>query len=98
DTFALDVGGQFAIGGGEWTVAGIVENPSDLTQDFALVPPMDPAAETVTLLADASADEVQAFRLPSGSGGVEVGERSQNVNVVTAVAVLVISVVALMLV
>ncbi|MPZ98428.1 MAG: FtsX-like permease family protein [Dehalococcoidia bacterium] len=98
DAFALEVGGLFALGGGQWTVVGLVENPGDLNEDFALVAPGDRAAESVTFLVRTDLNDVNAFRIPSQPDGIEVGERSEDVSILSAVAVLVVSVVALMLV
>ena len=39
DTFDAGVGATFALDGVERTVVGVVENPSDLDDEFALLPP-----------------------------------------------------------
>ena len=39
ETLDLDIGATFALDGVERTVVGVVENPSDLDDDFALLAP-----------------------------------------------------------
>jgi putative ABC transport system permease protein len=63
----LELGGTFRLDGPPRRVVGLVENPSDLDAEFALVPPGDGAPTTVTVLTRAPDDRVIAFRAPSGA-------------------------------
>src|SRR5215203_5248353 len=58
----LEIGESVGLDGRRRTVAGIVENPRDLSDEFALVSPSSAAApDNVTVLVDAGADSVDAF-------------------------------------
>jgi putative ABC transport system permease protein len=67
-TFQVGLGGTLTLGGPARTVVGLVENPSDLDDEFALVSPSaaDPPA-SVTMLVLASRERATA--LPGGYGG-----------------------------
>ena len=67
-TFQVGLGGSLALGGPARTVVGLVENPGDLDDDFALLSPSaaDPP-ESVTMLVRASRE--RATTLPGGYGG-----------------------------
>jgi putative ABC transport system permease protein len=66
ETFALDVGASFALDGSARTVVGLVENPSNLNAEFALVlPAAGELPEEVTILVDATDEQVMPFRAPS---------------------------------
>jgi putative ABC transport system permease protein len=68
-TFSVHVGGSWTVAGHTYAVVGTVENPRDLSDQFALVAPGHLAgATTVSVLANASASDVDSFRLPSGTG------------------------------
>jgi putative ABC transport system permease protein len=69
NTFGLHVGGAWNEGGRTWRVVGVVENPLNLLDQFALVAPgaADPP-EQVSVLVDAGQRQLQAFRLPDGNG------------------------------
>jgi len=99
DDFGLDVGASVALDGPTRTVVGVVENPSDLSDEFVLLPPgLDAAQDTVTVLVDASSERVDGFR-PAGGGDREISERaSANEGVLAAVGVLGVATVALVLV
>jgi putative ABC transport system permease protein len=98
DLFDVDIGRSLALDGVQRTVVGIVENPGDLADEFALVPPFQTGeADDVTVLADTSDEQVRDFRLPSGAG-MDVGSRSGNEGVLAAVGVLVVATVGLLLV
>jgi len=63
---SLHIGGSFVLTGVERAVVGVVENPSDLNAEFALIARMhDDRPESVTILVDASDERVFAFRRPS---------------------------------
>src|SRR5918994_2179312 len=58
----LEIGDPMALDGRRRTVVGIVENPGDLSDEFALVPPSSAGApDLVTVLVDADADAVDSF-------------------------------------
>jgi putative ABC transport system permease protein len=58
----LELGKTLALDGRRRTVVGIVENPSDLSDEFALVPPSSAGApDYVTVLVDAGARSVDAW-------------------------------------
>src|SRR5215211_9220629 len=58
----LELGDPLALDGRRRTVVGIVENPRDLSDEFALVSPSSAAApDIVTVLVDAGADSVATF-------------------------------------
>ncbi len=58
----LEIGDPLALDGRRRTVVGIVENPRDLSDEFALVPPSSAGApDHVTVLVDAGADSVDTF-------------------------------------
>jgi putative ABC transport system permease protein len=58
----LEIGETLALDGRRRAVAGIVENPRDLSDEFALVSPASAGApDVVTVLVDASAGSVDAF-------------------------------------
>jgi putative ABC transport system permease protein len=58
----LEIGDPLALDGRRRTVNGIVENPRDLGDEFALVSPSSAGApDEVTVLVDAGADSVGAF-------------------------------------
>jgi putative ABC transport system permease protein len=67
-TFQVRVGGRFALDNRARTVVGLVENPGDLDDEFALMSPShaDPP-ESVTILVRASPE--RAVALPGGYGG-----------------------------
>ena len=58
----LEIGEPLALDGRRRTVVGIVENPRDLSDEFALVSPSSAGApDHVTVLVDADADSVDGF-------------------------------------
>ena len=100
-----DVGATVRIDGRARTVVGVVENPSDLGEEFALVDPADlGATESVTILVGGtgSFDEVAALRelgerhLPNGDITSRQGEEHAASS--AAVAVLGASTIAMVLV
>jgi putative ABC transport system permease protein len=65
----LEIGDPLALDGRRRTVVGIVENPRDLSDEFALVSPSSAGApDEVTVLVDAGADSVGAF-MDTHAGG-----------------------------
>src|SRR5829696_6767388 len=58
----VDIGSSLTLEGQRWTVVGIVENPRDLSEEFALVSPSSAlAADRVAVLVDASEEAVDSF-------------------------------------
>ena len=78
----VELGGTLDLDGRRRTVVGIVENPLDLSDEFALVTPSSAAApQYVTVLVDASEKELRAFAesLPGNrrSGLTGTGSRAE---------------------
>jgi putative ABC transport system permease protein len=68
-TFGLHVGSTWNEGGRTWRVAGLVENPLNLLDQFALVAPGQAVSPTqVSVLFDAGQGRAQAFHLPDETG------------------------------
>ena len=67
----LAIGDTLALDGRRRTVVGMVENPRDLSDEFALVSPSSAGApDELTVLLDAGADAVDAFMDgPAAAGG-----------------------------
>jgi putative ABC transport system permease protein len=68
-TFGLHLGSTWNEGGRNWQVVGLVENPLNLLDQFALVAPgqANPATQ-VSILLNANQGSFNSFRLPSRSG------------------------------
>jgi putative ABC transport system permease protein len=65
----LELGATLALDGRRRTVVGIVENPRDLSDEFALVSPSSAGApELVTVLVDASPGSMDSFMSQNASG------------------------------
>jgi putative ABC transport system permease protein len=68
-TFELHVGSIWPDGSRPLQVVGLVENPLDLQDQFALLAPGQVTGPTsVSILADASQQQMQSFSFPSGAG------------------------------
>jgi len=66
--FDLGVGGSWTVDGRSMRVVGIVENPKDLTDQFALVAPGQiRSPSSLTFLTDGSGSAASNLRLPGGS-------------------------------
>ena len=83
ELLSLKLGEKLVLDGRQRTVVGIVENPRDLGDEFALVSPASAAApHNVTVLVDASAESLRAYAdsLPENgrSGLVQMGARGEN--------------------
>ena len=61
ESLRLEIGSTLALDGRRRTVVGIVENPSKLSDEFALVSPSSASPEVVDLLVDASFAEHDSF-------------------------------------
>jgi putative ABC transport system permease protein len=98
DILRLRIGASLAFDGEPRIVAGIVENPGDLSDEFVLLPPAQHGgADDVTMLVDATDEAVRTVRIPSGAA-VEIGSRLTGADVAAAVSVLVVGTVALLLI
>jgi putative ABC transport system permease protein len=89
-TFGLHVGRAWNRDGRTWRVVGVVENPLNLLDQFALVAPgqANPPAQ-VSILLDASQGQVQAFRLPDDNG-ISISTRGANDRTAAEATVLVL--------
>jgi putative ABC transport system permease protein len=95
----VGVGDAFQLGGASWNVVGLVENPNNLSDEFALVP-VDgaPPFDAMTVLVDdSSEDRVNSFLAPSGASPV-VRSRPGNEEIAAALGALTAGAVALFLV
>jgi putative ABC transport system permease protein len=91
-------GDQVVVEGDTWAVVGLVENPSDLNDEFALVSPnQTESPESVTILVAGSNDQLQSYRPPSGASAIAVS-RPGNEGALAAVGVLIVGTVVLVLV
>jgi putative ABC transport system permease protein len=101
ERFALDIGSSFALGGEAWTVTGLVENPSDLSDEFALLAPSQwEFGQSITFLVDVSSERADSFRPPSEMQfeGNLIGSRPSQEGGFAVVMVLIVAVVALSLI
>lgn len=88
ETFRLHIGGTWDAAGRQLLVVGFVDNPLNLLDQFALVPPGQIASPAqVSVLVSASDSELQSFHLPSGTG---VGTVSRGHQAVAAAQALVL--------
>ena len=77
----LELGNTIDLDGRRRTVVGIVENPGDLSDEFALVAPSSARApDHVTVLFDAGDDAVDAFIADAGDPSALVGSETQESN------------------
>src|SRR5918995_7186491 len=77
----LEIGDPLALDGRRRTVVGIVENPRDLGDEFAVVPPSSAGApDHVTVLVDASDASIESFfrRNESGESALVGSEQREN--------------------
>ncbi len=96
--FALSIGATFDLDRVERTVVGVVENPSDLDDEFAHVTASRASPTFVTVLVDAADELVNDFR-PPGSTSRETSSRGDvPEDVLAAVGVLAAASLALFLV
>jgi putative ABC transport system permease protein len=101
-----DIGASLALDGAERTIVGVVENPSDLDDEFALLPPSAiGSSESLTMLVDTSSERARSFL--SGADGDATGVADNVIysemgdvpeSVLAALVVLVVATVALFLV
>jgi putative ABC transport system permease protein len=92
DTIGLHLGGVWSEGGQSLHVVGLVENPLDLRDQFALLAPgQDPKPTGVAILVNASQQALQSFRLPGGGLGINSrggGNRVTNETIVLVLGTL----------
>jgi putative ABC transport system permease protein len=97
----LEIGEPLALDGRRRRVVGVVENPRDLSDEFALVTPTSARApDEVTVLVEASAGSVDAFArsLDGGSGSAFAGtEERPNDQAASALAMFSVATVFLLL-
>jgi putative ABC transport system permease protein len=94
--FNLQVGGSWVEGGRTLKVVGLVENPLDLLDQFALLPAGQVnSPTTVSVLLDANQQSLDTFRLPSGTG-LTAGSRDAGSRVHNEVLVLLLSTIGLL--
>ncbi len=95
--FSVHVGDPFVANGVTRQVVGLVENPLDLNDEFALVAPgqANPPAQ-VTILFNATGRQIDAFR-PTGNN-VGIGTRSTLNKTATAIVVLALETIGLLFV
>ena len=97
-TFGLHIGSSWVEGGRTLQVVGLVENPLNLQDEFALVAPGQIASPaSVSLLVDAGQNSLQSFRLPSGNG-VGISQRGSSSQTAAEAIVLVMATVGLLFV
>lgn len=96
--FGLQVGSTWPAAGRVWRIVGLVENPLNLLDEFALVAPgQAPAPSNVSVLIDADQNSIQSFRLP-GHNGLDIQSRGTGGKTMAEVLVLVLMSVSLMFV
>jgi len=94
-TLQTRVGAQVEFGGATRTVVGIVENPSDLGDEFALAAPGTVQLESVRVLVNADDEQLRSFRPPATS--IEVGGRAAGEDLIAGLIVLMLATVVLLL-
>jgi putative ABC transport system permease protein len=99
ETSGARVGSTLELDGDAWTVVGIVENPEELDDEFALVAPTAPIRpDTVEVLVDATDEQIRA-RPQSGSDASSFVEgRGTTEKGTAAIAVYLVATVVLLLV
>jgi len=96
-TLQLHVGSRLSLGGQHQTVTGIVENPSDLNDQFVLVSPSDAGPpQSVTVLLNASPASFDAFRAAFRGPLVWQARGASTQAAVAAVAVALVAVLLLL--
>ncbi len=92
------LGDRVDVGRADYEVVGLVENPADLDDEFALVVPGGQAPESITLLVEADREQADRFRpsVTPGQGIIESREATEQAT--AAVGVFVVATVAMVLV
>jgi putative ABC transport system permease protein len=87
DLLGADVGSTVQLRDRSWTVVGLVEDPEDLGDEFALIgAPLDDRPETVAVLVDTTDERIRA-RPGSGRAAETVVDHRGNVEKATAALV-----------
>jgi putative ABC transport system permease protein len=98
-TFKLDLGDRFDRDGRDRTVVGLVENPTDLLDEFALVAPGQAGQpDSVTVLLAADLGRFDAFRVSDGRRASMIDTRQLDDQAFAAATILVLATVGLLLV
>jgi putative ABC transport system permease protein len=98
-TFELEIGDRFDPDGQDRTVVGLVENPTDLLDEFALVAPGQVGPpDSVTILLDVSSEKLDGFRLSDGRRPSMLDTRQRDDQAFAAATILVLATVGLLLV
>ena len=99
DSLSTGLGSTFGVDGTDRVVVGIVENPSALADEFALLAPSALASsESVRMLVDADEDRVAEFRPPDDRGRITASRGEIPEGVLAALSIVVVSMAALFLV
>ena len=100
ETFALDVDSTLTLAGETWMVVGIVENPSDLSDEFALeTASTGRYPQTFTILTNAGRERVESLSSIAGNDvAVTIGTRPVQEAGFAVVIVLIVAAIALLLV
>jgi putative ABC transport system permease protein len=98
-TFKLQIGDRVDRDGHDRTVVGLVENPTDLLDEFALVAPGQAGRpDSVTILLDVSSQRVDTFRLSDGHRPSMLDTRQRDDQAFAAATILALATVGLLLV
>jgi len=98
-TFKLGIGDRFNRDGHDRTVVGLVENPTDLLDEFALTSPGEAGRpDSVTILLETSSAKFDEFRLSDGRRPPMVESRQLDEQAFSAAVMLVLATVGLLLV
>jgi putative ABC transport system permease protein len=98
-TFKLHLGDRLDRDGRDRTVVGLVENPTDLLDEFALVAPGQAGRpDSVTVLLAADPGRFDAFRVSDGRGASMIDTRQLDDQTSAAATILVLATVGLLLV
>ncbi|HTW18778.1 MAG TPA: FtsX-like permease family protein [Mycobacteriales bacterium] len=97
-TFNLSIGSSWRALGRTYRVVGLVENPLNLLDEFAMVAPGQAnPPQSVSILVDASRAQVQDFRLPGGRG-LDISSRGGAGKAASAAIVLILGTLGLLFV
>ncbi len=98
DALGLALGASHPLGAHDRTVVGLVENPSDLSDEFALVSPTDAdAPESASLLVSASDEQLASFEDAVG-GERDIADRGETERATAAAVALGVTTVVLLIV
>jgi putative ABC transport system permease protein len=98
-TFQVGMGDRLALEGGAWTVVGVVENPHDLDDEFALLSPSSrDELDSLVVLVNATDERIREFPASRELGGGHVEARGVTEKEAAASVALAASAVVLLLV